>query len=67
VGQRYRLQDLRSANGTFVNDQRIDEKEVWLAAQDVIRIGPHRFVMGQDQLDQFDETHGLKGGSHWAE
>jgi ABC transport system ATP-binding/permease protein len=60
VGQRYRLQDLRSANGTFVNDQRIDEKEVWLAAQDVIRIGPHRFVMGQDQLDQYDETHGLK-------
>jgi ABC transport system ATP-binding/permease protein len=60
VGQRYRLQDLRSANGTFVNDQRIDEKEVWLAAQDVIRIGPHRFVMGQNQLDQYDETHGLK-------
>jgi ABC transport system ATP-binding/permease protein len=27
VGQRYRLRDLRSANGTFVNDQRVDEKE----------------------------------------
>jgi ABC-type multidrug transport system ATPase subunit/pSer/pThr/pTyr-binding forkhead associated (FHA) protein len=59
VGQRYRLRDLRSANGTFVNDQRIDDKEVWLAAQDVIRIGPHRFVMGQDQLAQYDDTRGL--------
>jgi ABC transport system ATP-binding/permease protein len=60
VGQRYRLQDLRSANGTFVNDQRLDEKELWLDADDVIRIGRHRFVMKQDQLDQYDDTHGLK-------
>ena len=60
VGQRYRLRDLRSANGTFVNDQRVDEKEVWVAAEDVIRIGSHRFIMGRDQLDQYDDTHGLK-------
>jgi ABC-type multidrug transport system ATPase subunit/pSer/pThr/pTyr-binding forkhead associated (FHA) protein len=60
IGKRYRLQDLRSANGTFVNDQRIDEKEIWLAAEDVIRIGPHRFVMGEDQLAQYDDTGGLQ-------
>lgn len=59
VGQRYRLRDLRSANGTFVNDQRV-ENEVWLQPQDEIRIGRHRFVMGTDVLDQFDETHGLQ-------
>jgi ABC transport system ATP-binding/permease protein len=60
VGQRYRLRDLRSANGTFVNDQRLDEKELWLNSEDVIRIGQHRFVMKQDQLDQYDDTRGLK-------
>jgi ABC transport system ATP-binding/permease protein len=60
VGQRYRLRDLRSANGTFVNDQRVDEKELWLNSDDVIRIGQHRFLMKQDQLDQFDDTRGLK-------
>jgi ABC transport system ATP-binding/permease protein len=70
VGKRYRLRDLRSANGTFVNDQRVDEKETWVAAEDVIRIGSHRFVMGRDQLEQFDDTHGLKveaiGLSKWV-
>ncbi|MCI0394192.1 MAG: FHA domain-containing protein [Chloroflexi bacterium] len=59
VGQRYRISDLRSANGTFVNDQRI-EGDVWLKSEDAIRIGPYRFVMGQDQLAQFDETGGLR-------
>lgn len=60
VGHRYRLVDLRSANGTFVNDRRIDEKEYWLNDADTVRIGRHRFVMKQDQLDQYDETKGLK-------
>lgn len=59
VGRRYRARDLRSANGTFVNDQRI-EGEVWLKPDDTIRIGSHRFVMGQDQLAQYDETSGLR-------
>jgi ABC transport system ATP-binding/permease protein len=59
VGQRHRLLDLRSANGTFVNNQRV-ETEVWLQPGDEIRIGRHRFVMGQDQLDHFDESSGLQ-------
>jgi ABC-type multidrug transport system ATPase subunit len=59
VGQRYRLTDLRSANGTFVNEQRITG-DVWLQPEDVVRIGRHRLVIGQDELGQFDETRGLK-------
>jgi ABC-type multidrug transport system ATPase subunit/pSer/pThr/pTyr-binding forkhead associated (FHA) protein len=59
VGQRYRVLDLRSSNGTFVNDQRI-EADVWLNPDDTIRIGPYRFVMGKDELAQFDETSGLR-------
>jgi len=59
VGQRHRLRDLRSANGTFVNDQRV-EGEVWLQPKDVIRIGHHRFEMGVDELDRYDETRGLQ-------
>ncbi len=59
VGQRYRLLDLRSGNGTFVNDQRV-EREVWLQPEDEIRIGRHRFLMGQETLAQYDETHGLR-------
>lgn len=62
VGQRYRLRDLRSSNGTFVNDQRV-EGEVWLNPQDSIRIGPYRFVMGTDELARFDETSGLRADS----
>lgn len=59
VGQRYRVQDLQSSNGTFVNDERITG-EVWLHPQDTIRIGPYRYVMGEDQFIQYDETSGLK-------
>jgi len=59
VGQRYRIRDLNSSNGTFVNEQRIEE-EIWLKPDDSIRIGQHRFVMGTDALAQYDETHGLR-------
>ncbi len=59
VGQRFRVHDLKSANGTFVNDQRI-ETEVWLQAGDTIRIGPQRFILGQDQLAQVQETNGMQ-------
>lgn len=59
VGQRYRVEDLRSSNGTFVNGERI-EGSVWLKPDDSIRIGQYRFVMGQDQLAQFDESKGLR-------
>ena len=58
IGQRYRIQDLRSSNSTFVNEQRI-ETEIWLKPADTIRIGPYRFVMGQDELAQYDESGGL--------
>lgn len=60
VGQRYRLRDLKSANGTFVNDRRIDEKDYWLTETDTVRIGKVRFALKQDQLAQFDDTRGLK-------
>lgn len=59
IGQRYRLRDLNSSNGTFVNDQRI-ETEAWLQAGDTIRVGPQRFVLGQDQLAQIQETSGMR-------
>jgi ABC-type multidrug transport system ATPase subunit/pSer/pThr/pTyr-binding forkhead associated (FHA) protein len=59
VGRRYLIQDLRSANGTFVNDQRV-QGDVWLNPQDTVRIGPYRFVLGQDQLSRYDETEGVR-------
>ncbi|MFW6096895.1 MAG: FHA domain-containing protein [Chloroflexota bacterium] len=58
VGQRYRVRDLRSSNGTFVNDERI-EGEVWLQPDDTVRIGPYRFVVGQEALAQYDDSGGL--------
>ncbi|MFL7891982.1 MAG: FHA domain-containing protein [Anaerolineales bacterium] len=59
VGQRHRLIDLRSTNGTFVNDTRV-EADVWLQPSDVIQIGAFRFVMGEDELGQYDESRGLR-------
>jgi ABC-type multidrug transport system ATPase subunit/predicted component of type VI protein secretion system len=59
VGARYRVRDLRSANGTFVNDQRV-EGEIWLKPDDQLRIGPYRFVMGDGRFAQYDESSGVK-------
>jgi ABC transport system ATP-binding/permease protein len=59
VGQRYRLRDLRSSNGTFVNGQAA-EGDVWLKPGDNVRIGPYRFVLGVDRLTEYDESHGLR-------
>jgi ABC transport system ATP-binding/permease protein len=59
VGQRYRVVDLRSSNGTFVNGERVDGA-VWLKPNDSIRIGQNRFVLGKDQLASFDDSKGLK-------
>ena len=59
VGQRYRVRDLGSTNGTFVNDLRI-AAETWLQSGDAIRIGAYRFVLGADRLTEFDESSGLR-------
>lgn len=59
VGQRYRVEDLRSSNGVFVNDVKVDGS-VWLKPNDTVRIGQYRFVLGKDQLAQFDDSNGLK-------
>jgi ABC-type multidrug transport system ATPase subunit/pSer/pThr/pTyr-binding forkhead associated (FHA) protein len=59
VGQRYRVEDLRSSNGTFVNGERIDGA-VWLKPEDTIRIGQNRLVMGRDQLVKYDDSNGLR-------
>jgi ABC transport system ATP-binding/permease protein len=59
VGRRYLIQDLRSVNGTFVNDQRV-QGDIWLNPQDTVRIGPYRFVLGENQLTRYDETEGLR-------
>jgi ABC-type multidrug transport system ATPase subunit/pSer/pThr/pTyr-binding forkhead associated (FHA) protein len=59
VGRRYYITDLRSTNGTFVNDKRI-AGNVWLNPQDTIRIGPYKLVMGEDQFTRHDETEGMR-------
>ncbi len=59
VGQRYRVIDLDSSNGTFVNDEPVTG-ESWASSGDAIRIGPYRFIAGNNQFSQFDETGGLQ-------
>ena len=59
VGRRYYVTDLRSSNGTFINDKRV-EGNVWLNPQDSVRVGPYRFVMGENAFTRFDDTEGLR-------
>jgi ABC-type multidrug transport system ATPase subunit/pSer/pThr/pTyr-binding forkhead associated (FHA) protein len=59
VGQRFRLIDLNSSNGTFVNDEQI-VGETWLKPKDTVRIGSYRFVVGEEALAQFDDSMSLR-------
>ena len=58
VGQRYRVEDLRSSNGVFVNGERVDGA-LWLKPEDSIRVGQYRFIMGKDQLAKYDDSKGM--------
>lgn len=57
IGTRYRVRDLRSSNGTFVNGIRV-EGETWAHAGDAIQIGPYRFVVDENDLARFGQSEG---------
>ncbi len=50
----YRLQDLNSVNGTFINDFRLQNSAVRINDQDVIRFGfngvPFQIILHQSQF-----------------
>ncbi len=55
VGKRYRLRDLRSSNGTFVNGASVTG-EIWVQPGDAIQIGPYRFVVEENEFSQSDQS-----------
>ena len=57
VGQRYRVRDLHSSNGTFVNGDRV-AGDTWVNQGDAIQIGPYRFVLDEDEFSQYDQSEG---------
>ncbi len=57
IGKRYRLRDLRSSNGTFVNGKSISG-ETWVQPGDAIQIGPYRFVVDENEFAQSDQSEG---------
>ncbi|HEY5731263.1 MAG TPA: FHA domain-containing protein, partial [Anaerolineales bacterium] len=58
VGQRYRVRDLRSSNGTFVNGKGVTG-ETWVQPGDAIQIGPYRFVVAEGEFSQSDQSEGV--------
>lgn len=59
LGSRFRLRDLGSDNGTFVNGQPV-KGMVWLKPGDQIHIAKFRLVFAQDGLQQLDLPYGLR-------
>lgn len=57
IGKRYRLRDLRSSNGTFVNGKSISG-DTWVQPGDAIQIGPYRFVVDENAFSQIDHSEG---------
>ena len=54
VGQRYRVRDLRSSNGTFINGKAVTA-ETWVQPGDAIQVGPYRFVLSEGEISQTDD------------
>jgi pSer/pThr/pTyr-binding forkhead associated (FHA) protein len=70
LGDRFVLIDLKSKNGTFVNEQLIDSH--WLKDGDIINIGGHTLILefAESELkvapktDGFDETQAMSSTDH---
>jgi ABC transport system ATP-binding/permease protein len=58
-GARFRLRDLNSDNGTFVNGKRV-EKEAWIQEGDELRVGSYRLVFQEDGISHFDEAGNIR-------
>jgi len=56
---RYRIRDLKSTNGVFVNNKRIDN-EAWLKEGDTIRIGPFPLDLREGGVRQLADTGGMR-------
>jgi ABC-type multidrug transport system ATPase subunit len=57
-GARFRLRDLNSDNGTFVNGKQV--KEIWIKEGDEIRIASFRLVFQEDGITHFDEAGNIR-------
>lgn len=57
-GARFRLRDLNSDNGTFVNGKQV--KEAWIKEGDEIRIASFRLVFREDGITHFDEAGNIR-------
>ncbi|MFC2030233.1 FHA domain-containing protein [Chloroflexota bacterium] len=58
-GARFRLQDLHSDNGVFVNGRRI-EKETWIKEGDEIGLASYRIVFREDGFTHFDVAGNIR-------
>ena len=54
MGTRYRIRDLKSEYGVFINGQRI-EKEGWLKEGNELRIGGKKLLLREDGIQQYSE------------
>jgi ABC-type multidrug transport system ATPase subunit len=59
IGPRYRVQDLDSSNGTFVNGERV-RGQTMAAESDTLQVGPYRFVLEAGQIAQYAEAGGMR-------
>ena len=70
LGERLILTDLKSKNGSFVNEQLVHSH--WLKDADVITIGEHSLLLNNDSTkqaaaeasDDFDETQAMNNTQH---
>ena len=59
VGARYRIRDLRSQNGTFVNGRRV-EREQFIAEGDLLHVGGAELALAGSGLTRSDPGNGLR-------
>ncbi|MGQ9555505.1 MAG: FHA domain-containing protein [Anaerolineae bacterium] len=52
MGTRYRIRDLKSSNGVFLDGKRV-QREAWLKEGAELRIGDVRLILSEDGIQQF--------------
>lgn len=62
IGELFKITDHNSTNGTYVNGKEVHHKD--LIENDLIQVGPYRFIIEKGEFKQADDARSVKLDAH---
>lgn len=62
IGDHFKITDHNSTNGTYVNGKEVNHRD--LTENDLIQVGPYRFIIEKGEFKQADDARSVKLDAH---